>query len=133
MAARVPARLSPSEGRRFGVTVGIAFLVLAAIVAWRNHDRLAIAFGVVGAALGLAGLVIPAQLGPVQSGWMRFALALSKVTTPIIMGIAYFLVITPIGLVRRVFGARRLARPASNDSYWVATDPAGRGDMNRQF
>ena len=44
-------------------------------------------------------------LRPVYRGWMRFGLLLSRVTTPLILGIVFFLVITPIGLVRRLNAA----------------------------
>jgi hypothetical protein len=58
---------------------------------------LALAFGVISGLLLLAGILIPTWLGPVYRGWMGFALLLSKVTTPIFMGITFFLVMAPIG------------------------------------
>jgi hypothetical protein len=59
---------------------------------------------IVFAVLGLWGLVAPMSLRPVYHYWMRFGLLLSRVTTPLIMSLVFFLVITPFGLVRRVFG-----------------------------
>jgi hypothetical protein len=59
--------------------------------------------------LGGLGLVAPNSLRLVYRFWMRFALLISKVTTPIILGVVFFLVIMPIGLIIRVFGRDLLA------------------------
>jgi uncharacterized membrane protein YhhN len=90
--------------------------------------------GVVGTGLVVAGLAVPTWLGPVYRGWMAFALAISKVTTPILMGAIYFLVLTPTGLLARLFGHRPLSRPRGTATYWQSR-PAGsrRGDMDHQF
>jgi hypothetical protein len=129
----IPARLSPKEGRKFGVLVGGVFLLIGGISRWRGHDTAPYVFWAIGAPLVLGGLLIPGYLGPVYRAWMGFALLLSKITTPIFMGIVYFLVFTPIGAVRRMFGHNTLVRPRGN-SFWVDR-PEGkrRGDLNRQF
>ena len=56
-------------------------------------------------------------LGPVQRAWMGLAHAISKVTTPIFMGVVYFLVLTPIGLLRRALGRQAVARTRSASSW----------------
>ena len=143
MAARVPARLSPAngqafsaaEGRRFGLTVGGAFLALAALFWWRDHPTRGAVAAALGGALVVAGLVIPARLGPVFRGWMRLGHAISRVTTPLILGIVYFLVIAPFGLVRRALGRNALTRPETGGGYWVDRTPipGPRSDLTRQF
>jgi hypothetical protein len=134
LAQRVPARLTAAEGRKFGVTVGIAFLVLAAVVWWREHPVLATAFGSLGGLLTLAGLAVPTLLGPVQRGWMGLAHAISRVTTPIVMGVVYFVVLAPIGVLMRVFGRNPLVRPPSGDTFWIdRAGEGGRGTMDNQF
>jgi hypothetical protein len=132
LAHRVPARLTAAEGRRFGLTVGLAFLAFAALVAWRGHPNVATTLGGLGALLVVAGLVVPQRLGPVQRGWMAFALAISKVTTPIVMGVVYFLVVTPTGILRRTFGRNPL-RPRADGSVWFTRSAEDRGDLTRQF
>ena len=97
LAQRIPARLSPAEGRKFALTVGAAFVALAGFTWWRGHQKVATVAGALGAAFIVAGLLAPGQLGLVYRGWMAFGLALSKITTPIFMGVVYFLVISPIG------------------------------------
>jgi len=129
----VPARLSPSEGRKFGLVVGTAFLVLAAVFWWRGHPLPMRAAGGIGVLLILAGLVIPGRLGPVHRAWMGLAHAISKVTTPIFMGLLYFLVLTPAGILRRTLGRNPLVRPAG-PSFWIERDAAHRrSDLERQF
>lgn len=133
MADRIPAGLTAAEGRKFAFTVGGAFLVLGAIVWWRGGETAAKVLGALGGTLGVLGLAVPARLGGLQRAWMGLAHLISKVTTPIFMGIIYFLVITPISLVMGAIGKRPLrVRPAA--SYWTERDPAHRrSDLTRQF
>jgi hypothetical protein len=133
LARGVPARLTAREGRKFAFTLGIAFAVLGGILWWRGHLKTATVLGAIGAAFLLAGLLVPSQLGPVQRGWMGFALLLSKVTTPIFMGIVYFFVVSPIGLIMRALGKNPM-RPRQGETYWVARSATGgRGTMSNQF
>ncbi len=135
MAAGVSAGLTAVEGRRFGLTVGGAFLLLAAFVLWRGRQTPAIVFGALGGTLGMAGLLVPSALGPVHRCWMGLATAISKVTTPVVMAVIYFLVITPIALLRRAIGGNPMIHTAVNGSYWHRVTP--REDratsMTRQF
>ena len=133
MEARVPARLNTAEGRRFGLTVGAAFLVLSALLWWRGHEAAHLITGAVALTLIAGGLLLPAYMGPVYRTWMRFGLAISKVTTPIFMGVIFFLVITPVGLVARAFGHRPLA-PRPSDSLWrPRPEDERKSDLQRQF
>lgn len=135
MATGIPARLTAAEGRRFALTVGAAFLLLGALVWWRGGSTAATVLAAVGATLGVAGVVVPGFLTPVYRGWMGLAHLISRVTTPIFLGIVYFVVITPIGLLMRVFGRNPMRRVLSADSYFVTRPPgaARRGDLGRQF
>jgi len=131
----VSTRLTASEGRKFAFPVGIAFLLLGGVVVWRGHDSVALAFGVISGLLLLAGTLIPTWLGPVYRGWMGFALLLSKVTTPIFMGITFFLVMAPIGLLMRLLGRNPVVRRENEGSFWVPRPegPKRRSDLTRQF
>lgn len=134
MARRISARLSTAEGRKFGVTVGAAFVAITAILWWRDHPTAMLVTGSLGAALVLAGLLIPRHLGPVERAWMALALAISKVTTPVFMGVLYFLVLLPAGVIMRLVGKRPLVHPAGEHGYWVLRDREGTtSTMDRQF
>jgi hypothetical protein len=129
---RIPARLSPKEGRKFGFTVGIAFLVLTAISWWRGHEIAPYVLGGTGAVLVLAGALVPGRLGPIQRGWMGLARAISRVTTPIFMAIVFFVIITPIGLLMRLSGRNPIRHKPSGGSYWALRGEV-RGTMTNQF
>lgn len=134
MAAGIPARLTSAQGRRFGLTVGGAFLVFAAIAWWRGHPTTTTVLGTLGGTLSLAGLIIPTYLDPVERAWMQLAHLISKVTTPIVMGLMYIAVLTPIGLLRRTLGANPLVHKERASSYWRSRPEGQRaGNLRRQF
>jgi len=134
MAARIPARLTRSEGLRFALTVGLAFLALAAIAWLRGRAVSAAVLGALGALLVTAGLLMPSSLGPVYRAWMGLAHAISRVTTPVILGVLYFVIVTPTGWVRRLAGHRTLARTAKSTGFWTPrVDAPLREDMEHQF
>jgi hypothetical protein len=126
--------LTRSEGRRFGLVVGGAFLVLGAISRWRGHPVASIVLWSIGGALVAGGLLIPSFMGPVHRAWMKLALALSRITTPILMGLIYFGLFTPMGILRRLLGRNALVRPPG-ESFWIsrAPDAGRRSDLKRQF
>lgn len=85
----------------------------------------------------LVGLFVPVVLRPLNWVWTRFALLLHSIITPVVMGAMFFLVITPMATVMRLFRRdvmkRRFDRSAA--TYWISrehpgTDPAG---MLNQF
>ncbi|MCI0660651.1 MAG: SxtJ family membrane protein [Acidobacteria bacterium] len=108
------------EEREFGLIVGSALILLGSW--WLYHDKwrlVATSFLAVGLALLLLGSLSPRALVFPNRAWMALARLLSSITTPIILGIIYFGVFMPIGVVKRLFGwdpLRRRAFPA--DSYW---------------
>ncbi|MFL5580234.1 MAG: SxtJ family membrane protein [Gemmatimonadaceae bacterium] len=136
---RTPERLRAASaaaaahaGRRFGLTVGGALAALAALWLARGSAAAALALGTPAAALLLAAVAIPARLVPVEERWMRMAHAISRVTTPIVLAVIYFLVLTPAAFARRLFGGDPLAHRAVNDSYWARRERP-RSDLGRQF
>ena len=135
MAAGISARLTPSEGRRFALTVGGAFLALAGVSWWRGRAHAAAGMAVLGLVLLVSGLAFPSRLGPVQRAWMGLGHAVSRITAPVFLGIVYFLVLTPVGAVMRLAGRRTLVRPAKDGSWWVARggEARARQDMERSF
>jgi hypothetical protein len=135
VAEGIRSRLTAEQGRRFGLTVGTAFAVFAAIAWWRAHPTVATVLASLGGALILAGLAIPTRLGPVERAWMGLAHAISKVTTPIVMGVMYLLVITPIGFLRCKLSSNPLEHRPAGDSYWHARPDGARrtGSLSRQF
>ena len=135
MAERIPARLTAAAGRKFGFTVGLAFLAIGGVLWWRGKHTGSIVALSLGSLLVLGGLIVPTMLGPVERAWMGLAHLISKVTTPIFMGVVYFLVITPFGWVRRMSGKSPMLPAAPDASRWMPHSPSvSVGEsMERQF
>lgn len=127
--------MSPAEGRKFGLTVGGAFLVITGVLWWRGRLGAVPYVGGLGAVLVLAGLLIPTYLGPVNRAWMGLAHLISKVTTPIFMGIVYFLVLTPIAFGMRLFGRHPMVHATGDMGYWFdrGAEKPEAARMERQF
>ena len=117
-------RLRPFRAEReFGLLVGA---ILAAFGAWWVYREKFAAvrpwFLGVGALLLLLGAVAPKALALPYRGWMRLAELLARVITTLILAIVFFVVVTPIGLWKRLRGwdplERRLAPQAAGASFW---------------
>ncbi len=110
--------------RSFGWVVGGVLLVIAAVVWWRNDFTLTTAayvLGGIGGALVVLGLAAPVVLKPVYRVWMALAVVMGFIMTRVILSVVYYLVMTPIGLVMRLFGKDPMHRRIDPDaaSYWI--------------
>ena len=137
MAQNPDVGLKRKEGRKFALTLAIAFAVIAAAAHWRGRDRLSAGAWALSVALLLSALLIPARLGPVERAWMKFGAALSRITSPIFLGVVYFVVFTPAGWLRRLFGSNPIMHKPVDNSYWKIRQPVSAEDrrraMERQF
>ena len=86
---------------------------------------------------GALALTAPRLLGPPNRIWFVFGLALHKIVSPLVMGLLFFLTVTPTGLLMRVFGKKPLQLDFDREaaSYWIEREPPGPppGSMKRQF
>lgn len=129
-----PAHL-PSE-RRFGLLFVVVFAgaglyglakgwAVAAAVAW-----------LVAAALVGVALKAPQVLAPFNRAWFHFGELLGKVVSPIVMGLVFFGLLTPIAFVARLLGRDELRlKPSQASSYWIDRLPHGptSGSFKNQF
>ena len=123
MALTMPAKgRSHRIERQFGITVGIVFLALGLWWIYRGKmTAIAPWFAGLGALLAALGLIVPRLLVWPNRGWMAMAEGMAFVMTRVVLAIVFFIVVTPIGLVKRLTGwdpLRRRGAPAS--SYWTA-------------
>jgi hypothetical protein len=96
---------------------------------------------VLGAAALLAaiGLAAPAVLKPFYKGWMILAVMMGWVMTRVVLTLVYYLVLTPIAFLGRVFGEQflqlKLKRTGETTSYWIRRSgpPRDKSDYERQF
>ena len=137
MATPARPRLTRHDGMMFAFTLAAAFSLLSVLFAWRRRTAPAEATFAIGVLLLLAGMLMPTSLGPVKRAWMGLGHAISTVTGPIVLGLIYYVALTPIGYLRRTFGKSPLARDRSAGSYWIpragrAADERRRA-LERQF
>jgi len=88
--------------RKFGLTVGGALLLLGVLSWWRGHSVPPLVLASLGTPLVVAGILAPRILRPVERGWMAFATQLGEVNTRVILTVAFFALVTPIGLALRL-------------------------------
>ena len=114
------AKQSWRREREFGLIVGGVFVLLGSW--WLYRGKFATAAHIVlplGALLVLLGLIWPRILELPNKAWMLLAEGLSFVTTRIILGVVFFLVVTPIGIIKRLSGWDPLSRRSPRGaSYW---------------
>ena len=106
--------------RDFGLLVGGVLVALGGWWFYRGRfPTLAPVLIAVGALLASLGAVYPKSLVVPNRLWMGMAEGMGFVTTRVILAVVFFLVVTPIGLLRRLFGGDPLGRRARNaESYW---------------
>ncbi len=125
----------PREWRKFGLSSALVLALLDGLLWWRGKVSPAVA----GPALGCLALV--AVLAVVRPGWfrapyrvgMRLSHFMGRVVSPVMLGLIFFLVVTPLGLVMRLAGKDllRLRRNPAARTYW---QPArGENDLNKMF
>jgi hypothetical protein len=129
--------LTPGSDRSFGVVMAVAFTLLAGLLAWRGGGTAALVCLALAAGFGLAALIRPGALQPLNRLWFRFGLLLHKLVNPLVMGLMFFAVITPIGLLMRLLGQRPLAMTPDRTAatYWISRSdgrPAP-GSMRKQY
>lgn len=107
--------------REFGLLVGFVFILLGSWWLYRGSwVTVATGFLALGSVLVVLGLLFPRALVYPNRAWMAFAMLLSLFTTPIILGLVFFVVVMPVGVIKRLFGWDPLRRRApSATSYWA--------------
>jgi hypothetical protein len=115
-----------SSNRTLGLTFGAVFLIIG-VYPWLFGGSVRPWGIAVAAAFALVALTMPGMLGPLNRVWTRFGLLLHKVTSPIILGIMFFGVVTPTGFVMRLLGKDPLKLRQDRDAqtYWVDRQPPG--------
>ena len=112
-------KTTKKEIRNFGITIGSIFLIIGAILLWKNNINYPI-FMIIGIILLVSGLVIPIILKPIYFLWMIFATILGWIMTRVILSMLFYIILTPIGLIARLFGKQflELRWEKSKESYW---------------
>ena len=125
-----------SSVRTFGLVFASAFLIIAGWPLFHGDTPRWWAVGVV-AFFGMVALLKPALLSRLNCLWIKLGVLLGKVVSPIALGVLFYGVLTPIGVVIRLIGKDplRLKFDPDADSYWIPREPPGApsDSMTNQF
>jgi hypothetical protein len=129
-------KVSLPSNRNFGLVFAGFFLLIALWPAIRHGEGLR--WWALAAGAAFAGLAFfkNSALAPLNEIWFKLGLALHAVMGPLIMGLLYFCVVSPIGVALKILGKDPLRlRRASASTYWISREPAGpaRNSMKQQF
>jgi len=91
------------ELKSFGLTIGIILLVISGFLFFKEKDFYQIFIYFAGGFIGF-GYIIPIILKPIYIIWMVFAVILGWIMTRVILMLLFYMLITPIGILARVFG-----------------------------
>ena len=124
-----------SQLRSFGLIVGSVFAVIALwSVLFRGGD-LRVWSLILSGLLIIPALVIPTILRPIYKVWMRIGSVLGWINTRIILGIGFYFVFTPMGVVMRMFGKDPLHRKftPNTTTYRINRTPRPKSHMQNQY
>ena len=107
------------SNRSFGIVFFVVFLLIS-LYPLLNNEHIKIWSLIISLIFLFLGLLNSKFLSPLNKIWFKFGLFLGKLISPLIMGFIFFLVVTPIGLLMRMFGKDLLnLKFNTKKSYWI--------------
>ena len=120
------------SNRNFGIVFSVVFLVISLWPLLSQNDVRIWSLVISGIFL-ILGLINSKLLLPLNKIWFKFGILLGNFIAPIVMGIVYFMVVTPTGLIMRLLGKDLLNLKKNNkDTYWIDKDNSN-NDLKNQF
>jgi hypothetical protein len=122
--------------REFGLTTGAAIVVIFGLFfPWLLELDWPVWPWVISAPLWLLALIYPLWLRRIYRGWMRFGLLASRVMTPLVLGIVFFVMISPMAAVMRLMGKDPMRRALDPDqkTYRVKSTKSPKEKLERPF
>ena len=121
-----------SSNRSFGIVFFVVFLLIA-LYPFTYGEELRIWSIIISIIFLILGFLNSKILAPLNKIWFKFGILLGKIISPLIMGIIFFLVVTPIGLIIKLFGKDVLnLKYNKNKSYWIEKN-GPKSNMKKQF
>ena len=121
-----------SSNRSFGIVFFIVFLLIA-LYPLTYNEEIRVWSVIISLIFLVLGLLNSKILTPLNKLWFKFGILLGKVVSPLIMGIIFFFVVTPIGLIMRLLGKDVLnLKYNKNKSYWIEKS-GPKSKMKNQF
>jgi predicted membrane protein len=121
-----------SSNRSFGIVFFVVFLLIALYPLLNNEDvrSWSLIFSFIFLILGVSNSKL---LNPLNKIWFKFGLFLGKIISPIVMGIIFFSVVTPIGFIMKLLGKDLINLKFTNEkSYWIEKS-GPKSKMKNQF
>ena len=120
------------SNRNFGIVFSIVFLIIS-IWPLLSQNDIRIWSLIISGIFLLLGLINSKLLLPLNKIWFKFGIFLGNFIAPIVMGIIYFMVVTPTGLIMKMLGKDLLNLKKNNkDTYWIDKDNSN-NDLKNQF
>tara|TARA_B100000131_G_C17951057_1_gene546471 strand:+ start:22 stop:408 length:387 start_codon:yes stop_codon:yes gene_type:complete len=120
------------SNRNFGMVFFIVFLIIA-LWPLLKQNEIRIWSLIISFIFFILGLINSKLLTPFNKLWFKFGIFLGNIISPIVMGIVFFLVVTPTGLIMRFLRKDILKlKNNSKDSYWIDKDNT-KSSMRNQF
>ena len=125
-------KIKISSNKNFGIVFSIFFLLISIYLLLNNNPiyywSLFVSF--IFLVLGLMNSKI---LSPLNLLWFKFGILLGRIISPVVMGIIFFLVVTPISIILKIFGKDVLNLKFNNNkTYWIVKD-GPKNNMKKQF
>ena len=125
-----------SDIQKFGYTIGTILLIVAVFLFFKGKESFQYLI-IISSFFFCFGLISPIILKPLYIIWMVFAVILGWFMTRLILGIVFYVVVSPIGLIARLFGKEflELKNSSLNSSYWNYKDNSriSHQDYEKQF
>ena len=121
-----------SSNRSFGIVFFVVFLLIA-VYPLINSEEIKVWSIIISFIFLILGLLKSKILSPLNTLWFKFGIFLGKIVSPIIMGVIFFFVVTPIGLTMRLLRKDPLNLKYNlNKSYWIEKS-GPKSKMKNQF
>jgi hypothetical protein len=126
-------KLQMSSNKSFGIVFFVFFLIISLFPLFKDGNiRIwAMVLAIIFLILGLLNSTI---LNPLNKIWIKFGILLGTIISPIVMGIVFFVVVTPTSLIMRILGKNLLGLKKDNTkrSYWLERSSI-KSKMKNQF
>ena len=109
----------PRTARKTVLIVGVVLLGIGLWSVWRAYPLRSQIFCGLAAYLLLLGALAPRWCVPFHDGWMKLAHVLGWINTRLLLGVLYYGIFSPLGVVRRLAGSDPLNRRRRRESYWI--------------
>lgn len=130
-------KITKKDLRQFGIGVGVILIILGTIHFFKHNVKVSYILCSISVLSLISGIFFPKILRPIYKVFLKVTHAIGWFNTKVILGVLYYLLLTPIGLTMKLFGKDILSVKIhkNQESYWIKrqTVKATRETLERQF